>query len=513
TQEERANMDRALVDLRVINKSRTADGKWEITAQRTNQSASKIKEGDLVLASDGDPITGDHELGRVEQLTSQRILITAPEPIELQRVDVYPSELSINRMHVALHDFLLTGNERRRNIFFHDKEPTFSGTADEIIPNNDAQNRAVQKALRADDFALIHGPPGTGKTYTIAKLIQELVSNDNRVLLSAFTNRAVDNALDALRSQGYEDVLRVGTKTGIRGDMHDLHLTAEGSLSEMKEKFTKTPVVAATTASCGSRTMREQEFDIAIIDEASQLTEPDTLTAINRAEKFVLVGDHKQLPPVVRSENMNQSLFERLIDLFPETAVMLNQQYRMAQQIQAFSSREFYDNNLRPANTEIATQRLTDMDINTHELPAAASQQVSFVHVDGDTQRNSDTNEAQKIATIIDELTHAGIPENEIGVIAPYRAQVSEISSRLSGDITVDTVDRFQGSSKEIIIVSFVATGSLDGVIFEDYRRLNVALTRARKSLILVGDENALRSDDLYERMIEWATIQKPDID
>ncbi|MFB6186817.1 MAG: C-terminal helicase domain-containing protein, partial [Halobacteriaceae archaeon] len=167
----------------------------------------------------------------------------------------------------------------------------------------------------------------------------------------------------------------------------------------------------------------------------------------------------------------------------------------------------------RPANAEIATQRLTDMDINAQELPPEVSQQVSFIHVDGDTQRNSDTNEAQKIATIIDELTHAGIPENEIGVIAPYRAQVSEISSRLSGDITVDTVDRFQGSSKEIIIVSFVATDSLDGVIFEDYRRLNVALTRARKSLILVGDENALRSDDLYARMIEWANIQKSDVD
>ncbi|MCF2242061.1 AAA family ATPase, partial [Halobacterium salinarum] len=156
------------------------------------------------------------------------------------------------------------------------------------------------------------GPPGTGKTYTIATLVQAFVARGDRVLVSAFTNRAVDNALDALRQQGHEDIVRVGTETGVRADMQDLRLDRSGDPGERAAALRSAPVVAATTATCGSRILRELEFDVVIVYEASQLTEPDTLAVINRGARFVLVGDHEQLPPVVRSGGrLSKSLFER----------------------------------------------------------------------------------------------------------------------------------------------------------------------------------------------------------
>jgi DNA replication ATP-dependent helicase Dna2 len=263
-------------------------------------------------------------------------------------------------------------------------------------------------------------------------------------------------------------------------------------------------VVAATTATCGSRVMRSQSFDVVVVDEASQLTEPDTLAAINRGERFVLVGDHKQLPPVVQAGgDLETSLFERLIDMHPEAAVMLDRQYRMSQRIQAFSSREFYDGALRPASGAVAAQSITDLDIDPTKNTIYDG--VAFVPVEGTEAAHTDEAEADRVAAIIQSYLDAGVDPDAIGVIAPFRAQVSTIARAAPEGVTVDTVDRFQGSSKEVIIVSFVASGSLDGPIFEDPRRMNVALTRAKKALVLVGDPDALRSEDRYSRMVEWA--------
>ncbi len=263
--------------------------------------------------------------------------------------------------------------------------------------------------------------------------------------------------------------------------------------------------------------MREGEFDVAVVDEASQLTEPGTLAAINLADRFVLVGDHHQLPPVVRSEQrlddgpgpdaLSTSLFERLVEAHPDAAVTLDRQYRMAQRIQAFPSREFYDGRLRPATGEVAAQRIGDLPgVDPHQLPPELRNSVAFVDPDGTRTGNTNPVEADRVAEVVRQFLDAGVDPGDVGVIAPFRAQVAELSRRVPDGVTVDTVDRFQGSSEEVIVVSFVATGTLDGPIFEDYRRVNVALTRAKKSLVLVGDETALRSEDLYARMVDWAT-------
>jgi DNA replication ATP-dependent helicase Dna2 len=250
--------------------------------------------------------------------------------------------------------------------------------------------------------------------------------------------------------------------------------------------------------------MRECEFDVALVDEASQLTEPGTHAAITLADRFVLVGDHEQLPPVVRAENdLKTSLFERLIETYPDASVMLDRQYRMSQRIQAFASAEFYDGALRPATPEVAGQTLADLGVDPDALAPDLTGGVGFVDPDGERDGNRNVREAERVAAVVDAYVAAGVDPDDVGVIAPFRAQVAEIGRRT--DVTVDTVDRFQGSSKEVILVSFVATGDLDGPIFEDHRRVNVALTRAKKQLTIVGDADALASDPFYERMLDWA--------
>ncbi|WP_339102650.1 AAA domain-containing protein [Haloterrigena salinisoli] len=512
TAEERADDDRALIDLEFLERRKLAEGRWELRARRTSGANSKLREGDLVLASDGDPVRGDSELARIERLDDE-IVLTADEPVEVTRLDVYPSELTTDRLLVAMHDFLLKGSDRRKDVLFGRAEPEFEAIDEIFIDNNDAQDEAVRMAVGAEDFALIHGPPGTGKTYTIARAIRAMVERGERVLLSAFTNRAVDNALEALLEQlddviDEDRVVRVGSESGVREDMEPYRLERAGDPEERVAELENAQVVAATTATCGSRVMKEQSFDAALVDEAAQLTEPGTHAATNLADRFVLVGDHEQLPPVVRAENdLTESLFERLVDLHPEAGVMLDRQYRMNQRIQVFASTEFYDGGLRPATPEVAGRTLDDLEgVAREALPAELRDPVSFVDVEGDGGRYTDSEEAARIADLIETYEAAGLERSEIGVIAPFRAQVSEISKHVPDDVAVDTVDRFQGSSQEVIIVSFTATGTLEGPIFEDYRRINVALTRPKRALVLVGDSNALATDPVYERMLEWAT-------
>ncbi|MCL7417223.1 MAG: AAA domain-containing protein [Halalkalicoccus sp.] len=532
--QERADDDRALIGLEPAGEKLREDGRWELRA-RYDGAVSKIREGDVALASDGDPIGGHAELARVERLGEEsaehssaeessgqgprEVVVSTDEPVSLRRLDVYPSDMSASGMLTALHDALLKGEKRRKDLLFGDATPEFGDVEEAFIENNAAQDEAVSRAVAAEDFALIHGPPGTGKTYTIARAIRALVERGERVLLSAFTNRAVDNALEALRDQGFTDFVRVGTEHGVREDMQPHRLDGRGDPEELARTLREAPVVASTTSSCGSRVMREQTFDVALVDEASQLTEPATLAAINRAKRFVLVGDHHQLPPVVRSEgeasdddstaDLSRSLFERLIGEHPEAGVMLERQYRMAQRIQAFSSQEFYDGKLRPATGAVAAQRIGDLEgVSSDTLPEELHDPVVFVDCAGDDDAHTDGEEAARIAELVERFVEAGVAPEDVGVIAPFRAQVATVSQRVREGVAIDTVDRFQGSSKEVILVSFVAStpADLEGPIFEDYRRLNVALTRAKKSLVLIGTREALESDPLYASVVDWAS-------
>ncbi len=506
TARERADDDRALINLEPSGVEPRPGGRWELRAETPTDAVSKIRVGDRVLASDGHPTRGTAELATVEELDGT-VVVVADEPLELRRLDVYPSELGVDRQLTALHDAILRGDPDRLDVLFGRRDPTFGDVEATFIDNNEAQNEAVTLAVNAEDFALIHGPPGTGKTYTLARTVRALVDRGERVLLSAFTNRAVDNAIEALEAQGFTDVVRWGSERGVREDMQTYRLERGGDPRERAAALRDATVVAATTAACGSRVLREQAFDTAIVDEAGQLTEPGTFLATNLADRFVLVGDHQQLPPVVRAENeLRTSLFERLIETQPDASVMLDRQYRMNQRIQYFPSEEFYDGGLRPATGSVAGRSLASLDgVSVEKLPPELRDPVSFVDSDGRADGNTNPREADRVADVVEAFVGAGVDRDDIGVIAPFRAQVAELSKRLPG-MAVDTVDRFQGSAKEVVVISFVASGDLDSPIFEDHRRINVALSRAKRALVLVGDRDALGSEPLYERMLEWAT-------
>jgi DNA replication ATP-dependent helicase Dna2 len=510
---ERADNDRALVDLDPVDRERGDDGRWTLTLDRPPGETSKLREGDYVIASDGDPIRGHSEIARIERLDRDRVVASVDEPLECRRLDTYPSSIGVDRMLTALHDGVLKSDDRRRDLLLGRAAPAFDSVPQEtFVENNAAQNEAIELGVSARDCALIQGPPGTGKTHTIARLIAALVERGDRVLLSAFTNRAVDNALSAVRDRFRTDGIdvepvRMGSESGVRDDLQDLRLESLAAPAERADRLTDAQVVAATTATCGSRVMRTQDVDVAVVDEAAQLTEPATLAAINRADRFVLVGDHQQLPPVVRTEGpLSRSLFERLAAVHPEASIMLERQYRMAQRIQAFSSREFYDGRLRPATADVATRSLETLaGVDADALPADLRDPVSVHDPGGTAEGHTNPAEAEAVADLIASYRDAGVDPADVGVIAPYRAQVGEIARRVPASVTVDTVDRFQGSSEAVILVSFVETDDLAGPLFAEHRRVNVALTRARNALVLVGSRGALRSSPFYERLLEWA--------
>lgn len=495
------------LEVSVRDAERLADGGWRLELARTSDEPTRVAEGDLVLVSGGDP-SKDAETAWVREVTADDVVVRVGERIDATRVDPYPSTVTVDRYLVALHDFVLKADERRRDVLLGRAAPEFDDAGDEeYVSNNEAQNRAVGRALAARDFSLIQGPPGTGKTYTVARLVRALVERGERVLLSAFTNRAVDNALEALLEQDFDEFVRLGTRDGVRADMLEHRFDEAGDPTERAATLRDAPVVACTTATCASRVMREQEFDYAVVDEASQLTEPATLAAVNLADAFVLVGDHEQLPPVSASDA--PSMFERLADEHPDAAVTLRRQYRMAQRIQAFSSKEFYDGALFPADAEVARRSLdgiadTPGDYE-HEHEHEYADPVTFVPVEGEERGNANRAEAEAVERVFDDLVGAGVSPGDVAVIAPFRAQVAEISRRLPEGVAVDTVDRFQGSSEEVVILSFVASDDLESPVFDDARRLNVALTRAKRSLVLVGNPDALHTDPFCSRLLDWA--------
>jgi len=493
------------VDLEPTGARELPDGRWELRAEGTS-AVSKIRVGDLALASDGDPVGGNAELARVERIDDE-VVVAADERVELRRLDVYPSELTTDRLLTALHDAVLKRSPEWKDPLFGRCEPTFSEVGETFVGNNAAQDEAVRRAVGADEFALVHGPPGTGKTYTLARIVRALVARDQRVLVSAFTNRAVDNALEALEDQGFTGMARYGTESGVRADMQAYRIPRRGDPEACAGALADAPVVAATTASCGSRAMGSQSFDVAVVDEAGQLTEPGTLAALSLADRFVLVGDHQQLPPVVRADtDLGESLFERLVEAYPEASTLLERQYRMAQRIQSFPSREFYDGRLRPATPKVAARSVADLDgVTADQLPAHLRDRVTVVDPDGRAEGNTNPREAAAVADIVESYLSAGLDPGDVGVITPYRAQVATIRGQVPEAVAVDTVDRFQGSSKEVVVLSFVAIGGLDGPLFEDYRRVNVALTRAKRALVLVGDRETLQGDETYARMLAWA--------
>jgi DNA replication ATP-dependent helicase/nuclease Dna2 len=542
TPAERMRRGVALGNLTLIGEPRqTASGEWEYTL--AGEQTSDLREGDAVLVSDGDPVRGAMVSGSILRLEAQRIVVWTPERIEHPTLlDRYESDVVHDRTVRNLWRWL-RGSPHLRALVRGETAPTFDTASEESTRAmlsdrlNEEQRSAVARALTARDYLLIQGPPGTGKTSVVAEIAQRATRRGERVLVGAFTNQAVDTVLRRLLADGCDDFVRLGHELSVSPELHEHRLVArtralageqaDVTPARIRETLRTAPLVAATSATWSSESHDDVGepllFDLAILDEATQLTLPATLGALRFARRFVLVGDDRQLPPLVRSETatergLKRSLFATLLERHgAEASVQLRRQYRMHPAICAFPSAEFYANAL-VAEGAARTGHLTLTSAIAGPYGRVLDPARPVVLIDTplaphERGRKENASQAVLVRNLVHELRQAGVASADIGVIAPYRAQVALIRAHLvksgESDVLVDTVDRFQGGERSAILYSFggggAATWGGRGPTFlADPNRLNVALTRARHKLILLGNRAALEEIPLLQRLVEY---------
>ncbi|CAO3635804.1 unnamed protein product [Cunninghamella blakesleeana] len=447
---------------------------------------------------------------------------------------------------------------------------------------NDSQKDAVRFALSSQDVALIHGPPGTGKTYTLVEIIRQLsVKQGKKVLVCGPSNISVDNLVERL-ARHRMNLVRVGhparilatvlehsldiiTRTcdsgkivaDIRKEMDDAlnkigksknrteRRMLYGEIKELRKDYrirerkvvdeviNGAQVVISTLNGCGSKTMMKREFDVVIIDEATQALEAECWIALQKGKRAILAGDHLQLPPTIKTPiklkvssnglknakknnglsttiDLSTTLFDRLLSMYGnKIKKMLLVQYRMHEKIMAFSSKELYDD-LLVADTSVASHLLQDLP----NVEASENTETPVVLIDtsdtglshemvddedGKSEEQSKSNELEVSLAVhhVEELIqNDGLSQDQIGIITPYAAQVSKLIRDMRDKyphVEIGTVDGFQGREKEAIIVSLVRSND-DGQVgfLQEKRRLNVAMTRAKRHLCVICDSDTL---------------------
>lgn len=395
---------------------------------------------------------------------------------------------------------LLTG---RRSVKF----PANKRTPAVEVELNDYQRKALVWADGAEDVVCIHGPPGTGKTRTLTAYVRLAVAKGHSVLVTAHSNQAVDNLLvgDSTPREPEEDTLHAMAQDPDQ-DFSIARVGSNSRNSVIQSNYINNPtgradVVAATTS--GAAQFDQDMFDVAVLDEATQASRPATAIVLNCAEKLILAGDHKQLPPYCADENMQEeemhiSLFEYLLNRYDDKiSVLLRRQYRMHEEIAAYPNDAFYNGNLETADRN---RRWTISDLKP----------LMGVDIEGEERRDPygksyyNMEEAEAVAKQVKLLVMNGVAPSDIGVISAYSGQkrkiidhVNQLDIDNTRRVSIDTVDSFQGGEREAIIVSFVRSNEDGHSGFLEFpeegpRRLNVALTRARKRLVLVGNWETL---------------------
>ncbi|KAG2574315.1 DNA replication ATP-dependent helicase/nuclease JHS1-like isoform X2 [Panicum virgatum] len=392
------------------------------------------------------------------------------------------------------------------------------------LPNlNNDQQRSLHKILGAKDYALILGMPGTGKTYTMVHAVKSLLIRGESILLTSYTNSAIDTLLMKLKTEGV-GFIRIGRHEAVHPDVRDHCLSTEvQSVDAIKARMDQVQVVGVTCLGIYHPLLAHKKFDTCIMDEAGQITLPVSLGPLMLATKFVLVGDHYQLPPLVQSsearENgMGVSLFWRLSEAHPQAISALLCQYRMSSGIMELSNSLIYGNRLCCGSLEIANAKLKFSGRETVQLKLKEilnpDRAVIFANTDQipaleakDHRTVNNPTEAHIISWITKELLRRGVPQDDIGIITPYNAQVNLIQQCTDGLIEVHTIDKYQGRDKECIIVSFVrstANSRASGAsLLGDWHRINVLLTRAKKKLIMVGSRGTLSTIPLLRLLVD----------
>ncbi|KAI9653542.1 MAG: Tripartite DNA replication factor [Bathelium mastoideum] len=430
----------------------------------------------------------------------------------------------------------------------HPSNYSLSGPLSQLSLNSD-QKAAIEKVMSAEDYALVLGMPGTGKTTTIAHIIRALVAKGKSVLLTSYTHTAVDNILLKIRKDGI-NVLRLGALAKIHPEVQEfaqLAAVPRKTIEELRAIYTQPQVVATTCLGINHHVFQERIFDYCIVDEASQITLPVCLGPIRMAKTFVLVGDHYQLPPLVqnveaREGGLDVSLFRLLSERHPESVVSLEHQYRMCEDIMLLSNNLIYNGRLKCGNEAVASRSLlvpnadglrrfhgTQISLsNQMSICQRGSQEscwvarllgpmhrVTFANTDPlwpaaqeecKGSRIQNALEARLTTQLIEGFISVGVAASDIGVITFYRSQLALLkqSLRQHSEIEMHTADRFQGRDKEVVVLSCVRSNEAANVgeLLRDWRRVNVALTRARSKLVILGSRRTLCGNELLKRFV-----------
>lgn len=490
--------------------------------------------------------------GTIKSINSDKIVFSlrnkSLNPILLEVKESWvlePDYLDSTKKTIQSLTHFIYCNPEKRKILLGISEPQFD-SINEIAPHylNTQQKQLYLAAISAKNYFLIQGPPGTGKTsYMLKSLVEYFYQKtDSNMLLLAYTNRAIDEiskTLDKIKPK--INYIRIGSKecTQLKDNLlSDLaeHLT----LGQLFEKISKTRVFIATVASMNYNLelLEIKKFDIAIVDEASQILEADIIGILSQINKFILIGDEKQLPAVIVQHKIHQkcnnqilkpiklnhfamSYFERLLRICKENGWrnaygMLNEQSRMHPKILNFVNMNYYDNQL--ITNPDADFSLFDNYQISENIIVNLIQENRIIFIESKIENNLKVNifEAESIKSILNELIEYA-RKIDIGVISPFRAQCAEIYSKLPyswrDSIIIDTIERFQGSEKDIIIISFAlntnqllnsiqSLSEFEGKIID--RKLNVAITRAKKCLILIGNSQILSQSAIYSDLINY---------
>ena len=522
--------------------------------------------------------------GTVSYVDGDRMVVAVPDNgqlIDVQGaeqvgIQLFFDETSYKTMFDAL-DRVIRAKGRLgylRDLFYsRQKAETFSFAPLHFPYLNRTQEEAVNKVLWAKDVAVVHGPPGTGKTTTLVEAIYETLRRENQVLVCAQSNMAVDWISEKLVDRGV-NVLRIGNPTRVNDKM--LSFTYERrfedhpdyaqlwairkairelrahrkrgddkyhqKLERLKERateleirinaqlFAEARVIASTLVGSAHRLLERQKFGTLFIDEAAQALEAACWIPLRKVSRVVLAGDHCQLPPTVKSiaalkGGLGKTLMERIVENKPEVVTLLKMQYRMNEEIMRFSSSWFYGNQVESA-PEVKYRSILDFDIpmtwidtSQFEIPEESNLTFKEQFV-GESFGRINKAEAEltllTLETYFNKIGKQRILDErlDVGIISPYRAQVQYLRRQIKKKewakpyrqlISVNTVDGFQGQERDIILISLVRAND-DGQIgfLRDLRRMNVAITRARMKLIILGDASTMTRHPFYRKLYDY---------
>lgn len=501
-------------------------------------------------------------------------------------INILFDETSFKEMDIALEKVINAKHNRLaelRDVLYGIKPAEFDKENEQLLITglNQSQNEAVKKIIAAKDIAIIHGPPGTGKTTTLVQAIRQTLNSERQVLVCSSSNTAVDLLTEKLHREGI-NVLRLGNPARIADDVInntlDAKIAAHESYKDLKsyrktadeyfrmagkykrnfgkaereqrqllyiearkilqearqledfilhEQFDKAQVIACTPVVSSGRMMRDKHFTTVFIDEAAQALEPMCWIPITRSNRVIFAGDHFQLPPTVKSKKaetmgLKETLMERCMNL-QNVSTMLNTQYRMNEKIMNFSNQQFYKQGLK-ADASVKDTVLS-FDGNEYLLHSP----FDFIDTAGcgygellnpESLSTSNPEEAQLLIKHLKNLVEQYEQSNKqnkritIGIISPYKEQVQLLTTKIAEDeylkayssqIAIKTVDGFQGQERDVIYISLVRSNDTQEIGFlNDTRRMNVALTRAKKKLVVIGDSATFGNHPFYRSFLDY---------